>query len=190
MSAFKIEWGKANYINKKRNIEIAKTVIMFLIAFLIYYIAYTILKTNKSIWTILAVLTVLPASKCAVSMVMFLRFSSIHKDELDAINKENVKDTVIYDLIFTTTERSYLVKACAVIDNTIIMYADYDDKAIKKLTSHLKLCLERDYIKGYSLKIFPDLKSFVNRLGEMNNNLSDDLESIKPVRNLFKSITL
>ena len=190
MKFFKPEWGNYNYINKKRTIEIIKTIIMFSVALIIYFGAFFYFKTNKNLFTVFAVLTILPASKCAVSMIMFLRFKSLSDKEYELINDISNNGTTVYEMIFTTDKAAYLVKACAVLNNTIIMWAEYDEKKNKLLSKHIKACLERDYIKGYSLKIFSNMNDFVNRLNEMNNNLSNEADSIKPVKNLFMSITL
>lgn len=190
MKLLRPKWGEFGYIYKKRNVEIIKTSLMFIIALSIYFIALSVLKTNKNIFTVIAVLTVLPAAKCAVSMIMFIRYKSIKLSEYNAINGIVDENNIFYEIIFTTQQQSFLVKACAVMDNTIIMYSVYDAKDIKKLTEHIKTCLERDYIKGYSLKVFSEIDAFTNRLAEMNNNLSDESESIKPVKNLFRSISL
>lgn len=190
MRFFKPEWGNYSYINKKKTLEIIKTIIMFSVALIIYFGAFFYFKTNKNLFTVFAVLTILPAAKCAVSMIMFLRFKSLSEEEFKSIKDISYNGTTIYEMIFTTDKAAYLVKACAVLDNTIIMWAEYDEKKSKQLSEHIKACLERDYIKGYSLKIFSNINDFTNRLKEMNNNLTNESDTIKPVKNLFMSITL
>lgn len=190
---FKSEKGKFGYINKQRIIEIVKTVFMFACAIGLYLIGYLTLKTNKSLWTIFAVLSVLPASKSAVSMIMFLRFSSISEDDYNIIESIKGNINTCYEYVFTTSEKAFFVKAVSCKDNTVI--ALYDNKSKKDLSSelreHLVTAIEREGLSGYSLKIYTNMNDYTNRLKEMNHNLSDKKDNSHVlVFNLFNAISI
>jgi len=197
MKFLKAEKGLYGYLNKQRVIEIVKTVFMFACAIGLYLIGFVTLKTNKSIWTILAVLSILPASKSAVNMIMFFRFSSLDKSDFDLISTSNLKIPVRYEYVFTTNEKAYFVKSAACCDNTVIALLDISKGGKKKnslaaeLTAHIKAAIEREGFEGYSLKVYTDINDYCRRLKEMNENLDgeNDKSSIRLFA-LFDAITL
>lgn len=193
MKIIKPEKGVFGYINKKRIIETIKTIILFAFAIGLYLIGYITLKTNKSLWTIFAVLSVLPAAKSAVSMIMFLRFSSIEKDLYSAIESVRGNIATAYEYVFTTNEKSYYIKACSCKNNTIIALLDNSSKKdlSNEIKEHINVAIAREGFKGYSLKIYTSSKDYIDRLTEMNENLgtTQDL-SYERIFALFNAITL
>jgi len=197
MKYLRTEKGIFGYIKKQRVIEIIKTVFMFACAIGLYLIGFITLKTNKSIWTILAVLSILPAAKSAVNMIMFIRFSSISNDDYLLIDKSHGSIPVKYEYVFTTSEKSYYVTSAACCDNTVIVLLD-NKKAGKnknqrpqELKNHIMAAIEREGFSGYSLKIYTDINDYVRRLKEMDENLygENDASSVRLFA-LFDAITL
>lgn len=191
MKFLKVEKGSYKYIEKQRIIEIVKTAFMFFCCIAIYMIGYSVLKTNKSIWTILAILGVLPASKSAVNMIMFIRNKSLTKDEFEKIESSRGNIPVLHELVFTTQETQYYVNSCACLNSTIICYSNVDEKKQKKLKEHLNTSISREELTGYSLKIYSSLDDYCKRLREMNSNMNDENDrSHERLFLLFKAITL
>lgn len=193
MKFLKPEKGVYQYINKQRIVEIIRTIFMFLCAIVLYLIGYITLQTNKNIWTILAVLSILPAAKSAVSMIMFMRFSSISNLEYNEINNSCGNIPVIYELVFTTTEKAYYVKSAACCDNNcIVLYDNLNKKDFsKELKDHLISSIQRDGLNNYTIKIYTKIEDYTKRLTEMNSNLNGvgDTTS-KRLFALFKAITI
>lgn len=193
VSVLKQEKGVYGYINKQRVIEIIKTVIMFACAIGLYLIGYLTLKTNKSLWTIFAVLSVLPAAKSCVSMIMFIRFSSISSDDYNKIRTVKGSIPTAYEYVFTTSEKAYFVKACSCVDSTII--ALYDCKAkfdnSNELKEHMNSAIEREGLKGYSLKIYTKMEDYLARLHELEEKFDGEADtSAKRIFALFDAITI
>lgn len=193
MKFLKTEKGTFGYLNKQRIIEIVRTIFMFACAIILYLIGFITLKTNKNIWTILAVLSILPAAKSAVSMIMFLRFSSITNEEYETVENCRGAIPIIYELVFTTTEKAYYIKSAACCDNTCILLYDNRTKVdtSKEIKDHLMSSASRDGLSGYTFKIYTNLDDYNKRLTEMNNNLngSEDVTSSRLFA-LFKAITI
>lgn len=191
MRFLRAEKGTYKYIEKQRIFEIIKTVFMFAVSLSIYFIGYSVLKTNKSIWTIIAVLGILPAAKSAVNMIMFIRNKSITADEYRHIEEVRKDIPILYELVFTTQEAQYYVNSCVCCNSTIIMYSTVNDKKMKKLRDHIQQSIDREELKGYSLKIYTKCEDFCARVKEMNDNLSTENDrSYERLFMLFKSITL
>lgn len=193
MNKFKPAKGIRGYINKQKIIEIVRTLVMFGVSLGLYFYAYHLLGTNKSIWSIIAVLGILPASKSAVGMIMFLRFSSLSLEEYDGIVSCVGNVPTLYELIFTTKDKSFLVKACSCSMNTVILLADKSTKkySSKELENHLSDCIEREGIKGITVKAYTDKENYCQRVSEMNSKLfSESDKSYDRIFKLFLSITL
>ena len=193
MKFLKAEKGTYGYIDRQRIIEIIKTVFMFACAIGLYFIGFVTLKTNKSIWTILAVLSVLPAAKSAVSMIMFIRFSSISKEEYTKIEGSRGNIPTNYEYVFTTSEKSYYIKAVSCCNNTVIALLDNKSKkdVSNEIKDHIISSINREGFKGYSLKIYTNINDYVLRLNEMNEKLlEDDNKSSNKLFALFNAITI
>lgn len=198
MKFLQTEKGSYRYINKQRIIEIVKTIVLFSFAIGLYLIGYLTLKTNKSLWTIFAVLSVLPAAKNAVIMIMFIKFSSINEDDYTDIEKVKGEIPVKYEYAFTTREKSYFIKSAACSNKTVIALMDekYNkgknkNLALNELKEHITASIAREGLKDYSLKIFTDKKSYCKRLDEMNNNMSTDEDnSAEYIFALFNALTI
>ena len=55
--------GEKGYIAWQRRFNILLTAAMYLLAVGIYLLGYLTMHTNKNLWTVIAVLSILPASK-------------------------------------------------------------------------------------------------------------------------------
>ena len=167
------EWG---YINSRKLLVSIRTAIMYIAAIGIYIIGIKTCGTYKNIWTIVAILSILPASKSMVNLIMFFRFKSLPKNDYSLLC-EHIKDIpAIYELPFTTYERTYFVEAIVCTNNTIIGYRTEDNSKRgnnKTLETHLSEVLTIDNYKNFTVKIFDSRKAFLNRVDEMNNNFSD-----------------
>lgn len=182
--------GSFKYIYNERIRAIALTVIMYVLAIGIYFLGYLTMHTNKNIWTIIAVLSILPASKSAVRMIMLIRYKSIPESLYNDIEFNKGVLKLLYELIITTSEKSYLCDALAYSNDTLIILSRIDSKGEKKLLEHLNNSFETEGIK-VTIKIFTDEKKFISRIIEMNNNLSEDTsDKWLSVFNLLKVLSL
>lgn len=194
MKFLKCEKGLFGYINKQRKIEILKTIFMFACAIIIYFVGYSATKTNKNLFTVLAVLSVLPAAKSAVIMIMFFRFSSISKDEYDLIEKNRGNIPTLYELVFTTTEKSFYVKNACCADNTIVMFLNNKNNksdSVNELRNHIISAIEREGLSGYSVKIYTVFEEYLKRIKEMDSKLNGITDkSSSAIFNMFRAITI
>lgn len=193
MKLTKNEKGKKGYINKQKILETIKTIVLFSFAIGLYLIGYITLKTNKSLWTIFAVLSVLPAAKSAVSMIMFFRFKSIDDNLFSKIEVAKGAIPTLYELVFTTSEKAFYVKAASCCDKTCILLLE-DSKAknsLKDIKDHITSAIDREGFGGYLLKIYVKDEEYIARLSEMREKLKtdNDMSSVNLFA-LFKAITL
>lgn len=182
--------GSYKYIYNERIRAIILTVIMYILAVGIYFLGYLTMHTNKNIWTIIAVLSILPASKSAIRMIMLIRYKSIPESLYYDIENRKGDLKSLYELIITTSDKSYLCDAVVYSNDTLIILSHIDQKGEKKLLEHLNNSFESEGVKT-TVKVFSDEKKFISRIIEMNNNLSEDTsDKWVSVFNLLKVLSL
>ncbi len=189
------EWG---YINGQRLYVLVITIVLYACAAGLYLIGYLTLHTHRSLWTVFAVLSILPASKSMVNLIMFLRFKSLPADVHDEYDAAKGQLPVIYELPFTTYEKTYFVDAIACAGNTAAgcylgkaSGKTSHDSDIKNLTNHLNTVLKNDGYKDFTIKIYDDKDDFIKRLAEMNVKLIDKRsDADEMILNTLKAVSL
>ena len=168
------EWG---YIDYQRKRVMLITLVLYVCAIGMYLLGYLTLHTNKSIWSVLAILAVLPASKSMVSLIMFLRFRSLAGEDYDQYRDACKDAPALYEAPFTTYEKTFFVDALMCRNNTVsVCYLGrpgkrgHDDD-LKKLNDHLVNVLLNDGFKDCTVKIFDSKKGYCDRLIKINESM-------------------
>ena len=194
-SKAKGEWG---YINSQRIRVMLITLVLYVCAIGLYLIGYLTLHTNRSIWSILAVLSLLPASKSMVNLIMFLRFKSLDKTSYEQYREANGSAPALYEVPFTTYEKTYFVDSLICRNNTVtVCYRGKGskkishDKDINNLNDHLSGVLKNDGHKDFTVKVFDNSSAYCTRAAEINRNMEvkDEGRDFGMLRTL-KSVSL
>ena len=147
--------------------------------------------TKSNALTIIAILGMLPASKSAVNMIMFLRYHDSHL-ELYQNTQELVKNLPMnYDLVFTMPDKSFQVQQIACNQNTICGYHDGDEPSLKKIQQHIGSVMQNNHLSNVEIKIWNNYEQFSNRLQQMQEkyNVSEDTTS-RQILSLLQAISL
>lgn len=166
----KINKGEYGYIHKKRKVEIIKTISMFAISLAIFVMGYISTKTKSNMLTIVAVLGCLPASKCAVSMIMFMLAKGCSESVKDRIEMSIGKLDGFYDLFFTSEKKNYAISHLVVTKNSIIAFSEIDKIDENDFANHMKSLLNKEKISDITVKLFKDVEKYCNRLAELNQS--------------------
>ena len=187
----KIQKGQYGYIRYQKKVSIIRTLTLFAIAFAILIIGFYTTGTKSNALTIIAILGMLPASKSAVNMIMFLRYHDSHQ-ELYQRTQEIVKNLPMnYDLVFTMPDKSFQVQQIACNQNTICGYRDGDEQSLKKLQQHISSMLQSNHLSNVEIKIWNDYEQFLKRLQLMQEkyNASEDTTSSQ-ILSLLQAVSL
>ncbi len=177
--------GTYGYIRKQTYFEIVKTFILFAMALGIFFIGYATLHTRKSLWSVLAVLALLPACRSLVGVIMLARFRSLSSSEHDEYIKHTGDRGVLFENIITTSERSFFIPVILCSDhNVICLYGGKQDEAAA-LKKHMDNVMKK---AGHNVtfKIFDNKEAFTERaavLGskEIGSITAGVMETIKAV---------
>lgn len=161
--------GEFLYFQKKKKLEIFKTIFMFGISAALYIAGIIATGNNKNLLTIVAILGCLPASKSAVSMIMFLKVKGCSEKVYSYISEKVGADKGAYNLYFTSYDKNFDMSHVFVKGMTVIGYTEnvkIDENAFEE---HIKTVLNRDSITGINIKLYKDLAKYVTRIEQMQN---------------------
>lgn len=181
----KVQKGKFGYLSYKKKMSIAMTIGMFALSLAIFVMGYVTTKTNANYLTVVAVLGCLPASKSAVSMIMFLKAKGCSEEDKNAIEGEIGSLDGYYDLYFTGYSKNFPTDHLVVTKNSIIAYSADKKIAEKDFNEHMKDILNKERIHDVTVKLFTDRAKYVNRLKELNQSEADTSARMDMVKMLF-----
>ncbi len=169
--------GTFGYIRKQTVFEIIKTIILFAMAVGLFMIGYVTLGTRRSLWSVFAVLSLLPASKSLVGVIMLLRYRSLTESEYEKISSVIAGIPAIYENILTTESKAYYVPVICCMASTVIAYYPGQKGSTDELKQHLENVMSNAGHKA-SVRIFDDEDDFLDRASEMKEKLSSDKDAV------------
>lgn len=181
--------GEKHYLRNQRNYELAKTIILFVIAIGLFVAGLIINKGNKAnIFTIVAVLGCLPACKCLVELIMFIRYKTCNDELSDKIESYSKGLIQAYDRVFTSKEKTHQIDHLVINNNSLCCYTSAKKFSEEDFKKHINTYLKAENIKDTTIKVFVEEKKYLERISNMNpdNNTEKDSE----ILNVLLSISL
>ena len=184
--------GEIGYIKSQRITKLIHTIIMFGLSISMYLFGLYHLNTNKSLFTVFAVLGMLPASKSLVITIMYYRArecSDIIYNKISGI----IKDNILYSLYLTMPQKSCTIDVMNFYNNTIIAYASGKIN-IDVTQEHILSILKSNGYDNITIKIFNNYEQYCSRIEQLKdkNMLPEDKEikSIHNIMHIIKQISL
>lgn len=192
----KIRKGDYGYLLHQRKIEIGKTTLLFAISIVIYIAGYLTAGSRENLFTVVAVLGMLPASKSMVSMIMFLRFSTGSRLVYEKVSENIGEVPVFYDSVITTTQKSYPVNVFFCHAGNLCGYSEKENLDVKTVEKHIREMLSNNQIKDVSVKLFTNLDAYLGRLASVKEietkqeNNGDGVTKDEQVIALIRALSL
>lgn len=161
--------GTRNYLDSQKKYEILRTALYFGISLSLFAAGWIQTGSRGNLLTIVAVLGCLPASKSLVGAVMFLRFRSCSRETAEAAEQHSQGLICLYDMVFTSYKKNYVVNHLAVCGNTVCGFSEDRGFPENEFYSHIGDILKLDGHKNVTVKIFTDLHKYTERLDQMKN---------------------
>lgn len=202
--------GTRNYLNTQRKYELLRTFLYFAIpitlfiagimqteagisenlsGFSLFLAGLANPESRVNLLSIVAVLGLLPASKSLVSAIMFLRFQSFTGEAADQVQAAGQELETLYDCVFTSYKKNFVVGHMTVRGNTVCGYTDNDKFEENEFYKHIGNILKLDGHKEVTVKIFTDLKKYTERIGQMAS-LEENSEKTSAIVDTLKSVML
>ncbi len=181
--------GTENYLNTQKKYEVIRTLLYFGISAALFTAGYLQTKSRLNLLTVVAVLGCLPASKSAVSAIMFLRFKSCAPEYSEKIKEHSGGLAVLFDCVFTSYKKNFKVSHLAVRGNTVCGFSEDADFQENEFYAHINSILKLDGHKETTVKIFVSLPRYLERLEQMKS-LEDEPSRTQTVMDTLKSVML
>ncbi len=186
--------GSYRYIERKKKEYILKTLLYVGIGVFIYIIGLCLNKfQSNNIFTILAILMVLPTAKALVAVAVFWPFQSVSYDRIHQIYSilaSNFPDiapidtvmrqpdaiegklNVYFDMVYTSSEKVMNLDALVVTGSRMIGLTGREKPKLTYLQSHMQDSMVK---RGLSLgvKIYDKEDSFLKALKELKSDNSN-----------------
>lgn len=101
----KIDKCELGYISKKKKVSLIWLLVSVLIGVAIFLVGYFWTHTRANIFTVVAVLMVLPAAKHVVALVVMLPKKEVEKARYDRMKEAAGEAVLLTDYVFTSTEK-------------------------------------------------------------------------------------
>lgn len=173
--------GCFGYLNYKKKTEIVKTIVFFGISLSLYFAGVMTTGSNKNLLTIVAVLGCLPASKSAVSMIMFLKAKECSEESFHRL-KNSIGEEGIYDCYFTSYDKNFPVSHLVVKNLSVTAFSENAKIKEAEFEEYIRSMLLRNGISNYNVKLYKDLDKYLKRLQQISapeNEKSRDEEVVR-----------
>ena len=179
----KVNKGNYFYLKKKRKQELFKTILFFGISASIFLAGYLVTQTKANYLTIVAILGCLPASKSAVSTIMYFRIKECSKDFFTLFQKKfgNIGS---FHLLFTSYDKNFPTSHLFVKNLGIIAYSEGKDTDAKAFEEHIKTIINREGIKNVHVKLFKEKEKYLQRMEQMVTTEHENEKDVQILRTL------
>ena len=162
----KVAKGKYGYTLAHRKHQILKMSLYVALALAVFLVGFITTKTTKNVLSIVAIVGALPISKEMVGVIMSFKRKPMEKAVYDQISSKAGNLEQIYELLFTTQDKSYGVEAAVIEGRDVICYTVDPKCEISILQKHLLKMLDANGYKQ-NVKIYTDLKKFLDRVADL-----------------------
>lgn len=159
--------GTKDYLKTQRKYEIARTILYFAVSISLFVAGWVATGRRENLLSVVAVLGCLPACKSVVDMIMFLKYKGCSAENAAAIEAHSDGLKCLYDMVFTSYDRTHAVAHITVKGNTICGFTETHDFDEQKFYSHIDGVLKKDNYKNTTVKIFKDIKKYTERLDQL-----------------------
>jgi len=174
-------------VAKKRNVF--HTIVLFAISLSIFLAGYLYNGTRLNILTVAAMLGMLPASKSAVEMILYLRQANCSSEIHEKIVLHAGALPIAYELVLTSYDKNFPISAIAVHGNAVCGYSENEKCDGNAAEKHMTDILKQNGYKP-AIKIFKELEKFNNRLDALRELDSESREKDLEILEVIKAISI
>lgn len=180
--------GSYQYITRKKTAYILRTLLFIGIGVAIFVLGLFLNKFNSSnIFTLLAILMVLPVAKAMVAVAVFWPFKSVTLDRIENIYQNLVdvfpeiapmetvmsqpdaiedKLNVYFDMVFTSSEKVMNMDACIITGSRLIGLQGREKPKLSYLQTYLAEGMEKRGLP-FGVKIYDKEEAFLKVLKQL-----------------------
>lgn len=186
---FRYQKGEWGYIKKKKIMQIVFTIIMALVGIGIFLTGYFLYKkSNQNVFTVLAVLMVLPGAKFLVSFIVLFPFKSPNLEQYKKLKKAIPKNSKLFsDMVITSPLKVMDLDFIIVSNDHVIGVIGKENQDVSYIQDYLTKGV-RNWSSQCIVKIYPSFDGLlraVNKIQEKEINKEDEEKVIAYLNSLI-----
>ena len=176
----KTEKGNYGYIKYEKAKRTLITAIMFAIPLIIFFTGLQQTGTRKNLFTLVAILGILPAAKVAVGWIMMMMQKSGDKNAVEETEKRVGELTRAYELVVSAYEGTMPLDALVICGDQVVCYSSHGQKdKFEFMEKHMAKILNANRYYSTKVKIFSELKPYMDRVERLAHAPEKYREGIK-----------
>ena len=162
--------GDSGYYAYEKKRRVAVVAFLFGLCLLIFFTGFFMTGTRKNLFTLIAILGVLPAAKWAVQMIMILLQKQIDPKIVEMTEEIAGELTHGYELCVTAYEGRLSLDAVVVCGNNIAAYSSAEKGKFEFMETHVRKILHGNGLGNPTFKIFRKLEQYQERIRQLAEN--------------------
>ena len=186
--------GEYGYIKRQKRVRLIRTVLFFVAAFTVFFVGVYLNHGDKrSIYTVIAMVGVIPAAMAAVSAIMIWLRPSMDAELYRNISSVSGNLQMLYELFLTTREKNLYLDAAVITGDQVLAYTheDVSTADLRFFEDHITRSLRTSGLKR-SIKIFDssNQKQILSRIEMLNDRQPAESDTDYLVRTALLAIAL
>lgn len=169
----KVEKGNPGYIQYRKKIDLIWLLGFIVLGIAIFLTGYFITHTRANIFTVLAVLMVLPGAKRIVALFVMIPRKSVSGERYDKVKKECTGGILYTDYVFTSTEKIMHLDFLYVKSNTVLAVVAPSKQDEEYMKKYLKDSVHK-ISSEYKVKVLKKDEEMIRSLRQLSQ--AEDIE--------------
>ena len=188
--------GSFGYLKKQSVKQGIITLIMIAICAAIFLVGFLWLTDFATIFTVIAVLGMLPAAKSMVSMIIFMKaekFScsnELHNRLVQTAGSKAEELLCGFDFYLTSYDKNFPLCAVFIRKGSLIAYTPWEKCDCNKCKAHFEEYMKKNGISGINIKIFSDENKFVERFSQLCEENLEPTDNEKALYRLLLNLSI
>lgn len=178
--------GDIGFFQKAKRKEQIKCIAQFLAVIAFLVVGFLATETKLNYFTLVAVLSCLPASKTLVGVIVKWPVKGLTVEQTEEIEMHSDKLTVIYDAVISSKERIMPLDCLVISGNKIFGYVSSEKVNLEETTSYMKNFLGQEKLKNMNVKLFHEFSPFISRVEGLNYMCSIDTNDTQELEGRVK----
>ena len=168
------EKGEFGYLNYRKKLNLIKMIVY---------------KTRANIFTVAAIVLVLPAAKMAVAYFVVLPHKPADNELKEKVESKSGSLGVYYDLIFSNSKKPIGTQAVVVSDAAVIALTNENNADKKLFETSLKDFMANDS-RNVNVTLYNDEKSFLSRVSTLALSKDDSTPNMNIEKNAHSLLSM
>ncbi len=182
----KTEWG---YIKKKKTAALLITLIFAVVIAAIYLTGYYLNdKSNASVWTVAAIVLVLPAAKFFVNFLVLFPYKTPELIQYEEVKNALKAGSEIWsDMVITSPEKVMNLDFLVISHHAVIAVLGKEKQELSYVQSYLSKGVH-NFAEGYQIKVYENYEGFLKAVKALDDKTDNEEQKEKAEGYLYSLI--